>query len=73
MRAVLSAAGITAVSQDLAAPLIASGALVQVLRPWIAGQLSVYAAFPSRKFMPRRTRIFLDYLIEHTKNQNYPS
>ncbi len=72
MRAVLSAAGITAVSQDLAAPLIASGALVQVLRPWIAGQLSVYAAFPSRKFMPRRTRIFLDYLIEHTKNQNFP-
>jgi hypothetical protein len=27
----------------------------------------MYAALPSRKFMPRRTEVFLDYLIEQTR------
>lgn len=43
----------------------------EVLRPWISGRLSLYAALPSRKFMPERTRVFLDVLAEHIrKHQN---
>ncbi len=40
---------------------------MRVLSPWIAGHLALYAAFPSRKFMPRRTQVFLDYLTEQTR------
>jgi hypothetical protein len=29
----------------------------------------LYAALPSRKFIPDRTRVFLEYLIEQTKLQ----
>lgn len=67
LRAALDGAGITSIAQDLVAPYVASGELVRVLRPWITGHLSVFAAFPSRKFMPRRTRLFLDYLTEQAQ------
>jgi hypothetical protein len=38
-----------------------------VLAPWITGRLRLVAALPSRKFMPARTRAFLDHLVEHTQ------
>lgn len=69
LKAALDGAGITSTSVDLAAVHLASGALVRVLRPWISGQLTLYAALPSRKFLPQRTRVFLDYLTEQTRLQ----
>ncbi|MEY2683848.1 MAG: HTH-type transcriptional regulator DmlR [Pseudomonadota bacterium] len=69
MRAALDGAGITALPMELAAPHLASGALVRVLAPWVTGRFSLYAALPSRKFMPRRTQVFLDYLLEHTRRE----
>ncbi len=67
MHAALDGAGITAATIELAAPLIQNGDLVRVLNPWITDRLTMYAALPSRKFMPRRTEVFLDYLIEQTR------
>ena len=69
LRAVIDGAGITSVAVDVVAPLLTSGALVRVLAPWITGRLAMYAAVPSRKFMPQRTRVFLDFLIEETRLQ----
>ena len=67
LQATLDGAGITATTVELAVPHLASGALVRVLSPWIAGRFTLYAALPSRKFMPQRTRVFLDYLTEQTR------
>lgn len=67
LRATLDGAGITSVSVDLVAQYINRGDLVRVLSPWIAGHLTLYAAYPSRKFLPQRTRVFLDFLIEQTR------
>lgn len=67
--ATLDGAGITSSTVELVAPFLASGDLVRVLSPWIAGQLVLYAALPSRKFLPQRTRVFLDYLSEQTRLQ----
>lgn len=69
MHAALDGAGITAATVELAAPLIQNGDLVRVLNPWITDRLTMYAALPSRKFMPRRTEVFLDYLIEQTRSR----
>ncbi|WP_370691078.1 LysR substrate-binding domain-containing protein [Hydrogenophaga sp.] len=55
-------AGISAIPVELAAPHLVSGRLVRVLSPWIAARFTLYAALPSRKFMPQRTRVFLDNL-----------
>lgn len=67
LRATRDGAGITSIAMDLCAPYLSRGELVRVLRPWIAGRLSLYAALPSRQFLPERTRVFLDYLIERTR------
>lgn len=65
--AALDGAGITTATVELAAPLLADGDLVRVLSPWITNRLTMYAALPSRKFVPRRTQVFLDHLIEQTR------
>ena len=69
LRATLDGAGITSVSVDIVAPHLMRGELVRVLAPWITGRLALYAGLPSRKFIPQRTRAFLDYLIERTRAQ----
>ena len=69
LRATLDGAGITSVALDLVAPYLMRGELLRVLRPWIAGRLTLYAALPSRQFVPERSRVFLDYLIAQTRQQ----
>lgn len=69
LRAALDGAGITSISVDLAAPYLARGELVRLLNPWITGHLAMYAALPSRKFVPQRSRVFLDYLSEHLRQR----
>jgi len=69
LRAALDGAGITSISVDIVAPYLARGEMVRVLQPWRTGRLAMYAALPSRKFIPERSRVFLDYLVEHTREQ----
>lgn len=67
LRAALDGAGIMSVALDLVAPYLMRGDLVRVLNGWISGRMTVYAAMPSRKFLPQRTRVFLDYLVQRTR------
>jgi DNA-binding transcriptional LysR family regulator len=67
LRATLEGGGISSQPIDLLAPLLREGRLKRVLAPWITARLSLLAAVPSRKFMPSRTRAFLDYLVEHAQ------
>lgn len=69
LQAALDGGGITSVSLDVVAPYLTEGRLVRVLPPWITGRLAMYAALPSRKFIPQRTNIFLDYLVDETRRQ----
>jgi DNA-binding transcriptional LysR family regulator len=67
LRATVHGAGISSQPLDLIAPLLKSGELKRVLAPWITNRLSLVVALPSRKFMPARTRAFLDHLVESTR------
>ena len=69
LRAATDGMGITSTSVDLVAAQLAEGTLVQVVRPWIVGEVTLFAALPSRKFLPRRTQVFLDYLTEQSRLQ----
>ncbi len=64
LRAALDGAGITFLSRLLVAPHLAKGRLVQVLPDWIFGRFKIYAALPTRKFIPARTQAFLAFLTE---------
>ena len=61
-RAALDGAGVAVLSRLLVAPHLASGALVHLLPDWIYGRFTVYAAVPSRKLIPARTRAFLTFI-----------
>lgn len=63
-RATLEGAGVAALSTALVAPHLESGALVHLLPEWIFGRFTIYAALPSRKQLPARTRAFLDFMDE---------
>ncbi len=63
-RAALEGAGVAALSTALVAPHLESGALVHLLPDWIFGRFTIYAALPSRKLLPARTRAFLDFLSD---------
>jgi len=70
LRATIDGAGITSVVVTLAAPYLARGELVRVLRPWITERLGLHVALPSRKFMPERTRVFLEFFIDRIREQH---
>lgn len=67
LRVALDGAGIAALPVELAAPYLFSQALVRVLPDWISGRFTVFAALPSRRHIPRRTQVFLDYLTTETR------
>lgn len=67
LRATLEGGGISSQPLDLLAPLLQAGTLKHVLAPWITARLALVAAVPSRKYMPSRTRAFMDYLIDHSR------
>ncbi len=52
-----------ALSLNVAADL-RDGSLQRVLPKWFAASYHVYAAVPSRSHLPRRTRAFIDFLVE---------
>ena len=68
LRATIHGAGISSQPVDLVAPMLKSGHLKRVLAPWITNRLSLIVALPTRKYMPARTRAFLDHLVEHTRH-----
>jgi DNA-binding transcriptional LysR family regulator len=67
LRTTIDGGGISSQSADLIAPLLKSGVLQRVLAPWITGRIRLAAAMPSRKYMPARTRAFLEHIVEHTR------
>jgi DNA-binding transcriptional LysR family regulator len=64
VQAALAGAGLCLLSVHLAQPHLCNGSLVHVLRDWQAGSLTVYAALPTRKFVPARVAAMLDFVTE---------
>jgi DNA-binding transcriptional LysR family regulator len=67
IRACVGGAGISVQSIDLIADLLHGGELIRVLPSWITGRNTLYAALPSRKFIPARTSVFLEFLTDYTR------
>jgi DNA-binding transcriptional LysR family regulator len=67
VRAAIEHAGIGVQIGLSIAQELATGQLQRVLPSWAAGSLRVVAAMPSRRFLPMRTRAFLDFLVEEAR------
>lgn len=46
------------------APMLAGGALVQVLPDWAEERFPLYACYPSRHLPPAKVRAFVDFVVE---------
>lgn len=64
MSATTAGLGIAAMPSYAVAQAIAERRLERVLPGWHLFQISVFAAMPSRKYLPAKTRAFLDFLFE---------
>ncbi len=42
--------------------------LVRILPAWSAGEHAVYAAYPSRRYLPIKVRVLVDFLVERFNN-----
>lgn len=62
--AALAGMGIAGLPTFMVADALRDGRLVRVLPDWHGGSLQFYAAMPTRKHVPARTRAFLDFLVE---------
>jgi DNA-binding transcriptional LysR family regulator len=72
-QAALSGAGLTMLSERALAARTHDGQMQRVLVPWVsADPLRLVAAMPSRRFVPLRTRAFLDFFIEYVQNAVQP-
>jgi DNA-binding transcriptional LysR family regulator len=54
--------GIAQVLEILVKPMLASGALVELLPEWCDERFPIHAIYPSRNYVPPRTRVFLDFV-----------
>lgn len=64
LRAAVDGAGVAVTSRLLAQEYLARGDLVHVLPGWIYSRYTVYAALPSGRMLPARTRALLDFLSQ---------
>lgn len=66
-----SGLGIALVSMPNALRYLESGQLMRVLPAWYVdmGTLSLY--FPAQKLLPAKTRVFVDYVVEHFRTEKF--
>ncbi|MBS0447705.1 MAG: LysR family transcriptional regulator [Proteobacteria bacterium] len=62
--AALAGLGITGLPSFVAEDALAEHALERVLPAWRTLTLRLYAGIPTRKHVPARTRVFVDYLVQ---------
>jgi DNA-binding transcriptional LysR family regulator len=62
--AALAGMGIAGLPTFMVADALRDGRLQRVLPQWNGGTLQLYAAMPTRKHVPTRTRAFMDFLME---------
>lgn len=70
IRLARAGAGIVAVPDQFAAPLLKRGELRRVLPDWCLPAKTAWAVFPERRLMPAKTRIFIDMLLAALPNRN---
>ncbi len=62
--AALAGQGLVLQPTFLVGPELAAGRLVGVMPQWQAGELGVYAVYPSRRHLLPKTRALIDFLVE---------
>lgn len=60
----LNGGGIARVPSFLVGEELRQGSLIALLTEYTCPEKSIYALFPKREYMPQKTRVFIDFLVE---------
>lgn len=71
LNAALNGMGIIAQPSYIVQDALDRGTLVRVLDNWDLPRLTINLAFPTRRHMPAKTRLFIDFLAERFRSNNY--
>ncbi|RIX98708.1 LysR family transcriptional regulator [Aureimonas flava] len=71
LSAALSGMGIIAQPSYIVEDALERGQLVRVLDDWDLPRLTINLAFPTRRHLPAKTRIFIEFLVEHFRRMDY--
>lgn len=71
MKAARDGLGILAQPTYIIEADLKSGHLVRVLDDWDLPRLTMNIAYPSKSFVPLRTRLFIDFLVERFRAENF--
>lgn len=69
--AALAGAGILVQPKYIIYDDLVAGRLLPVLDDWNLPRLTINLAFQDRRYMPAKTRLFIDFLLEHFKRSEY--
>ena len=64
-RLVLVGAGIAALPDDYVREDVSAGKLVRVLPDWCLPSVPIWAVMPTRRYLPAKTRVFLELITEY--------
>ncbi|MBO9642055.1 MAG: LysR family transcriptional regulator [Pseudacidovorax sp.] len=70
-RAAASGMGVAMVPLPHALPLVESGALVRVLREWYAETHPLCVYYTSRKLVPAKVRVFVDFIVRELQSSGH--
>lgn len=69
--AALAGAGILVQPKYIIYEDLVAGRLLPVLDDWDLPRLTINLAFQDRRYMPAKTRLFIDFLLEHFQKEGY--
>lgn len=69
--AALAGAGILVQPKYIIYDDLVAGRLLPVLDDWDLPRLTINLAFQDRRYMPAKTRLFIDFLLDHFKRNEY--
>jgi DNA-binding transcriptional LysR family regulator len=64
LAAAIAGLGLAGLPSFITEQALRDGRLERVLPDWRGTSLSLYAAMPTRKHVPARTRAFIDFLVQ---------
>jgi DNA-binding transcriptional LysR family regulator len=73
MAAALRHQGVILQPSFLVAQHLASGALVELMPQYRSIELGVYAVYPTRRYLPTKVRVMVDYLVQAFRVPTWPA
>jgi DNA-binding transcriptional LysR family regulator len=70
-QAAMMGLGVALLPMPFALPRLESGELVRVLPGWWADGGPVALYYPGKKLLPARTRVFVDFVVEHFRGRHF--